>query len=67
MYMAGYMRRMGRCRSAHDKTRGTRIAKVRYCTWDPVFVRRDERQCPFFFYTGKWDAQVRSYLMDDVC
>lgn len=24
------------------------MAKVRYCTWDPRFVKRDERECPFF-------------------
>lgn len=47
VYLAGYMRSMGRCRSAHDKTFHV-IAKVRYCTWYPVFVKRDERECLFF-------------------
>lgn len=68
VYLAGYMRSMSRCRSANDKTfqpvQGW--LEVRYCTWDPIFVKRDERECPFF-YTGKLDAQVRSYLVDDVC
>lgn len=27
---------------------GTSTAKVRYCTWHPVFVKTDGRECPFF-------------------